>query len=235
MIARILFQPLEETLRTILPRLLSAPTHESLQQSSLLIVSLLKLYILLGSTIHSIIAPLIPSLLMPILNLVLGRNRFPSTALASILYAYLYYIPIMAVNGVTESVVASVATTTDLAKQSRAMVFCSVAFLGTAWALLRMAQMGGEGLVWANCVNMGFRILWSCNFIRAWYSSKGVKVDWSLALPARGTMIATLVIGLVIRWVCGKAGLTNFIPTVGLAGLSGLTLVGCMYAPFFQN
>jgi oligosaccharide translocation protein RFT1 len=222
-------------LRTILPRLLSAPTPESLQQSSLLIMSVLKLYILLGSMIHSVIAPLIPSLILPILNLLIGQSPFPSTALASILYAYLYYIPIMAINGVTESFVASVAMSSDLAKQSRAMVFCSVAFLGTAWSLLRLTGMGGEALVWANCVNMGFRILWSCNFIRVWYSSKGVKVGWSLALPAHGTMVATVGIGLVIRLLCGKAGLINFIPTVGLVGIGGLTLMSCMYSPFFQN
>jgi oligosaccharide translocation protein RFT1 len=137
----------------------------------------------------------------------------------------------MAVNGVTESFVSSVATSSDLARQSRAMVFCSIAFLGTAWTLLKMVEMGGEGLVWANCVNMGVRILWSCNYIRTWYSSKGVIVDWGLAFPARRTAVAAVVIGLVIRLVSGKADFVGFIPSVTLGGIGGLTLVGCMYLP----
>jgi oligosaccharide translocation protein RFT1 len=229
LIARILFQPLEESLRTILSNLLSPPTPASLQQSCTLITTLLKLHILLALIIHTLVPPLITPLVLPILGALIGRGRFPAHALEPILYAYLYYIPIMAINGVTESFIASVATTGDLARQSRAMVVFSVVFLGASWGLLREAGMGGEGLVWANCNNLGVRIVWSWGFMRTWFMTRKINVQWTRVLPNRGTLVSAGVVGVGMR-VFSKS-LDGWIAAVGLAGVGGLILVGCMYVP----
>jgi len=233
LIARILFQPLEESLRTILSRLLSAPNTKSLHQSSTLITTLLKLHVLLTILMHALIPPLMSALTLPVLSVLIGRNRFPPNTLLPILYAYLYYIPIMAINGVTESFIASVATTGDLARQSRAMIVFSIVFLAASWGLLRGLGMGGGGLVWANCINLGVRIIWSCEFITKWYSVRSEKVGWNRILPSNGAMISSVVFGLGVRM--GAMHTRGFIDAVCLIAISGLSLVGCMYFSNLQS
>ena len=228
LVARILFQPLEETLRTILSPLLSSPTEKSLQQSSRLLTTLLRLYLLLALAVHSLIPPLLPTLILPILNLLIGRGKFAVEELLTILYAYLYYIPFMAINGITESVIASVATPRDLAKQSRAMVLFSFVFIAASWGLLRFMAMGGEGLVWANCLNMGVRIMWSLVFIQKWYSEKGGHVGWKQAFPSRLTFVSAMIVGVGIRAGSNMA-MRGWIKAFGLAGVGGVVLLACMY------
>jgi oligosaccharide translocation protein RFT1 len=235
LIARILFQPMEETLRTIISRLLSTPSPPSLDQSSRLITTLIKLHVLLAIIIHVLVPPIIPSIILPILGTIIGADRFPPAALYSILYAYIYYIPIMAINGITESFISSVATTTDLARQSRAMVLFSLVFLGVSWGLLRAMGMGGEGLVWANCVNLGVRIMWSTRFITQWYGVREHNVRWKSVVPTAGTLLVAGVLSLGIRVVGMTGGLDGFVKSVGVVGTGGLGLVVCMYSPLSSD
>src|SRR5277367_844515 len=220
---------MEEILRTILSRLLSSPTKQSLQQSSTLITTLLKIHVLLAIAIHALIPPLLPTLLLPILNALIGQDRFPPASLLPILHAYIYYIPIMAVNGVTESFITSVATTKDLARQSRAMILFSLIFLGVSWVLLRVLDFGGEGLVWANCVNLGVRILWSCKFITTWYKERKATVGWERVVPRSGTLVATLAVSAGVRFAC-RGGSGGFVNSLGVVGVGGLSLVCCRYS-----
>lgn len=134
----------------------------------------------------------------------------------------------MGINGVTESFVASVATTQDLARQSRAMIIFSIVFLVSSWGLLKALGMGGEGLVWANCINMGVRIVWSCQFIETWYTARSEHFGWASLLPSRRTMISAAGIGLMLRSLCWM-GLNGFIETTCVGGAAALTLVCCMY------
>ena len=229
-IARILFQPMEEILRTILSRSLSSPSKQSLEQSSTLITTLLKIHILLAITIHALVPPLLPTLVLPILSALIGQDRFPPTSLLPILHAYLYYIPIMAINGITESFITSVATTKDLARQSRAMILFSLIFLGISWTLLKVLGLAGEGLVWANCVNLGVRILWSCSFIMTWYKERKATIGWEWVVPRSETLAAAVGVGAGVRFVCAR-GTGGFINSVGVAGVGGLGLVCCMSLP----
>src|SRR5271155_2587670 len=229
-IARILFQPMEEILRTILSRLFSSPSKQSLEQSSTLITTLLKVHVLLAITTHALIPPLLPTLILPILSALIGQDRFPPTSLFPILHAYLYYIPIMAVNGITESFITSVATTKDLARQSRAMILFSLIFLGISWTLLKVLGLAGEGLVWANCVNLGVRILWSCTFITTWYKERKATIGWEWVVPRSETLAAAVGFGAGVRFVCAR-GTGGFINSVGVAGVGGLGLVCYMSLP----
>jgi oligosaccharide translocation protein RFT1 len=136
----------------------------------------------------------------------------------------------MAVNGVTESFIASVATTGDLARQSRAMIIFSIVFLAASWGLLKVLNMGGEGLVWANCINLGVRIVWSCQFLTTWYSVRKANVGWNRVLPRLGTIVSSVFVGAGIRIVCSR-GLNGFVEAVFVAAIGGLSLAGCMCVP----
>jgi oligosaccharide translocation protein RFT1 len=134
----------------------------------------------------------------------------------------------MAVNGVTESFIASVATTADLARQSRAMIMFSIIFVGVSYGLLKVLGMGGEGLVWANCINLGVRIIWSCTFIGKWYERSGASVGWSRVLLSPGTIVSCVIIGLGMR-IANEMRFNGWLRVIVIAFVGGLSLVGCMY------
>jgi len=201
LIARILFQPVEESLRTILSPLLADPQPSTLKRTSGLITTLLRLYLFLTLIIHAIVPPILAPLAVPILETLIGRDRFPASALLPILYAYLYYIPLMAINGVLESFVASVATPQDLLRQSRAMLLFSLIFLASSWVCFAKMGMGGEGLVWANCINMTVRIVWSCVFMTRWFTARNASLKWIDAIPRNGLKIVSFLIGWGMRRV----------------------------------
>lgn len=48
-----------------------------------------------------------------------GASRYLNTSAPAILSAWIYYIPVLAVNGVLEAFVSSVASPKDLTKQSQ--------------------------------------------------------------------------------------------------------------------
>jgi hypothetical protein len=110
----------------------------------------------------------------------------------------------MAINGITESFITSVATTKDLARQSRAMILFSLIFLGISWTLLQLLGLSGEGLVWANCVNLGVRILWSCRFITTWYREREATIGWERVVPRSETLAAAVGVGAGVWYVCGR-------------------------------
>lgn len=227
MIARILFQPVEEALRTILSPLLAKPGPSALRRTSGLITTLLRLYLFLTLVIHAVIPSILTPVAVPVLEALIGKDRFPASALLPILYAYLYYIPLMAINGILESFVASVATPTDLARQSRAMLLFSLIFLSSSWVFFAKMGMGGEGLVWANCINMTARIVWSCVFMMRWFAESKGRLDWTDAIPKNGSKIISFLVGWGMKWA-QPAGFREALIT-GLVG--GITLFVSMYFP----
>lgn len=131
LVARIVFQPMEEILRLYFSRTLSQPQHAfnastlhedvvvrpshiSLQQASNAIVSLLAVQFSLGIilvTFGSAYIFIIFHVLLPI--------QYLSTSAPDVLAVWIWYIPVLAVNGGLEAFVASIALPKDLSRQSR--------------------------------------------------------------------------------------------------------------------
>jgi hypothetical protein len=167
LIARMLFQPIEESTRNMFAQLCSFPEPDSktskatkeknkpsgVNEAKSLLVFILRLYSIVGAVAFGIGPAIAPVLL----RLVAG-NKWADTEASTVLSVYCYYIPLLAVNGVTEGFVASVATETELATQSVFMVICFTIFSGLAYFLVKMMSLGAVGLVYANSVNMLLRI-----------------------------------------------------------------------------
>jgi oligosaccharide translocation protein RFT1 len=189
LVARMLFQPLEETSRTLFAKLLPAQSGTAMR----VLKTLTKLYLLLSIFFIALGPPFAPALL----QLVAGR-KWAESAAAEVLQAFCYYIPLLAVNGVTESFVQAVATPKQLRRQSAAMFLFSMGFAAAGVVFVRSFGMGATGLVWANAVNMGMRIVWSGGFIRRYFRERDVEQRWTEVLPsavlvAVGTVIAATV------------------------------------------
>ena len=195
LLARLLFQPVEESSRSYFSRLLSAiqpsadtnPKPKSapaVEEAKKSLMTLLRLYILLSAVIVGIGPFAAPSLL----SLVAGK-RWTGFGAGDVLGAYCFYIPFLALNGLTESFVASVASKGQVHRQSIWMGAFSVAFATSAFVFMRVFPLGAQGLVLANIINMLCRIVWSVTFIKEFFNGHGVEFTVRSLLP--GTTIAT--------------------------------------------
>lgn len=188
LIARMLFQPIEEASRNLFAKLCApavtpgdsakhtkndvkgpAPASEGISRASTTLRDILKFYSLISLVAFSLGPTLAPLLL----NLVAG-SKWSATGAGEVLGTYCYYIPLLAINGVTEAFVAATADQRELYKQSLWMGGFSAAFAGSAYLFLRVLELGARGLVYANCINMACRIVFNLMFVKRFFRNNGV-------------------------------------------------------------
>ena len=210
--ARIVFQPIEETSRLYFSKSLSSsspnatkPKDEdgdnsdtirkaSLANASKILSSLLLLFthlLLLLVTFGPPYLSIATSLLLP--------PRFQNTSAPSILRSYVLYIPMMGFNGVLEAFFASTSTPSELRNQSRWMIGFSIIFVLAAY-LFNQLGFGDSGLVYANVLNLFLRAVYCWTFAKRYFGERGVSFGLGAAVPPRGVIGAFSWSYLVTRW-----------------------------------
>jgi oligosaccharide translocation protein RFT1 len=219
LIARMVFQPIEESSRNYFGKLLSTvdakPSKAVIESGSRSLHNLLRFYILLSIsavTVGPTVAPLL-------LNVVAG-STWVDIGAGDVLAKYCYYIPLLAVNGVTEAFISSIATESELNRQSAWMFAFSIGFAVAGYVFLRLLDLGAEGLVWANTVNMGLRILWSSNFIKSYLKRNGSHLNISAMMPRPVTIAVGVSTAAVLAQMQGTftGGALDFIKSGLVAG-----------------
>jgi oligosaccharide translocation protein RFT1 len=175
LIARMLFQPIEETSRNIFGHLCNVDYKEGereksktdLQNAKSLLQNILRLYNILG-----IVACAVGPTAAPILLKLVAGSRWSGTDATIVLVSYCYYIPLLAINGVTEGFVAATASNTTLNIQSALMGICFIAFAASTYVFMHVMELGASGLVYANCVNMALRIMFNSYFIKSYFKNR---------------------------------------------------------------
>jgi oligosaccharide translocation protein RFT1 len=124
LIARIVFQPIEEMSRVFFSKILSdsssrGQNRKPLQQASSALLSLVNVQLS-----FTVVLAAFGPLYMPIVLHILLPQQYLSTSAPSILSAWIWYIPTLAVNGGLEAFVSSAATPEDLNRQSRYVIRC---------------------------------------------------------------------------------------------------------------
>ena len=201
LLARMLFQPIEEASRSLFGRLptIDSPQTKSsynkpVQQAVTHLTITLHFYSLLSLFAISLGPPLSPLVLQT-----LAGSRWTATEAPAVLAAYCYLIPLLAANGILEAFVSAVATPAQIRAQSFWKIAQLCAFAGTSYVALRVADMGAPGLVVANAVTMVSRISWSWGFVQGYLgafggNARGLKV--SEMMPCMGS----LAVGAGARW-----------------------------------
>lgn len=117
LLARIVFQPLEETLRLYFSKLLSAPTPSTLSTASASLTSLLQtqlsfslFFVIFGSSYLPFVLPLV---LPP---------EYLATSAGSVLEAWVYLIPWLSLNGSLEAFLSSAAGAGEVRRQSKSVL-----------------------------------------------------------------------------------------------------------------
>jgi oligosaccharide translocation protein RFT1 len=200
LVARLILQPIEESSRNYFGKLLSFPpgprsskenileartsfhtflrSYENTPEARKSLHTLLRSYILLSVCLVAV-GPTVAPLLLKII----AGSKWTSSGAGHVLAIYCYYIPLLAINGLTEAFVSSVATEEEVNRQSIWMLAFSAGFGGAAFIFLRVLDMGAEGLVWANTLNMVFRIIWSSAFISSYLKMRGSQLDIRTLIP----------------------------------------------------
>ena len=232
LVARLLFQPIEESSRSYFSRLLvpsalspspkdtgspdtpekggraAASEKEEVSQHTRAVRSarsnlsaILKAYVLFSM----VIVALGPTAAPLLLSLVAGP-RWAGSGAGTCLAAYMWYIPLLAMNGVAEAFVASVATSAEVRRQSAWMGAFSLGFATAGFVFLRLMDLGAVGLVVANSINMACRIVWCVAFIRGYFRRAGVEFELLDLLPRPLGVLAAGVASQAVRRLVGTAG-----------------------------
>jgi len=150
--------------------------------------ALFKAYIL-----FSLVVVTIGPLAAPILLSLVAGPRWTSSGAGACLAAYAWYVPLLAINGVAEAFVASVASESELHRQSAFMTVFSLAFAAAGFVSLRVMDLGAVGLVLANVVNMLCRILWCTVYISRYFSRAAASFDLAGLLPSPVLILAAAI------------------------------------------
>lgn len=199
LLARLLFQPVEESSRSYFSRLLSSdqPLRKvpppAVKEAKKNLQTLVRLYLLLSAVVVAIG----PFAAPPLLSLLAGKQWIGSGA-GETLAVYCFYIPFLALNGITESFVASVASEAEIHRQSVWMGGFSLAFAAAAFLFMQVLPLGATGLVLANTINMLCRVVWSFSFMTAFFSRHDERLDVSAMTPT-GPLVVSLATLLLMH------------------------------------
>ena len=238
LLARVLFQPIEESSRSLFGRLLPSSTPppgskpssadlKALSQAQSHLTTFLRLYGLLTLLATCLGPPLSPLLL----NIVAG-SRWSATEAPAVLASYCHLIGLLAINGILEAFVTAVATPAQVGKQNLWMAGFSVAFAGTGFLVLRVLEMGARGLVLTNAVVMVLRIWWSWGFVGRYFAGWGMQEG--LRVREMMPTIGSTIIGRATRWglemMLKNDRRGGFEVLVYCAALAGLCVLGVLFS-----
>ncbi|KAG6253472.1 hypothetical protein E4U24_008240 [Claviceps purpurea] len=231
LIARLLFQPVEESSRSYFSNLLSRASFSAPRGADAAAASaakddqeipspevkearqsfrtLTRLYLILSAVVVAIGPFASPSLIA----LVAGR-RWALEGAGHVLGVYCFYIPFLALNGITESFVASVASEADVHRQSLWMGAFSLAFAASAFIFMHMFPLGAQGLVLANIVNMNCRIVWSFAFVQAYFRKNKADMPLKSIIPAGTIALALSTLVMLYRLDILERGISDPVITL---------------------
>jgi hypothetical protein len=247
LIARMLFQPIEESSRNMFAKLCASPDSapdtkksdegqqsqeqkRNLAQASKVLTIILRLYCII-----SLFAITLGPTLAPLLLSVVAGKKWSATNASNVLAIYCYYIPLLAINGVTEGFVAAVATNKELYAQSISMGFFFAAFAGSAWFFLGQLQLGGSGVVLANTVNMALRIIWNTWFINRFFGQTNTSFRLLDALPSITSLAPAAVVPALMQLKPGYKYFTRLGVLGELVSMGAIAGLYAVHVLFFER
>lgn len=215
LVPRIVFLPIEEATKTIFSKMTSAKTagegeadgasvkrtdaisSKSLQEGYNLVMILLKIMNLIGLLFTCFGANYAHTLVLLLYGVEKARLGV-SEALA----LYCFYIHFLGINGICEAFVHAVGDASQLMLLNKLMGGFFVLYAISAAFFMSVLQLGTAGIILANCVNMGCRILYCLSFMASYFVSSGTASSktkaasllsfWRQSLPDRVVLIAFL-------------------------------------------
>lgn len=211
LVARVLFQPLEESSRLFYSREMGNLRTESnektdeqqrnhkspAEKSVTLLQQLLKFQIYLTL----IFVCFCPFYTTPLLYHLLRGSRWMSTSAPRLLQEYLFLLPLLGFNGILEAFVQATASEEQLGRMSKALLVWSGIYCACCYIAVTVLGMKEDALILANAITMACRIAYSVGFINRLCHKLGASfsigaIVWQTKLP----IVASLLTTPVLRW-----------------------------------
>ncbi|KAK8869865.1 hypothetical protein IAR55_000433 [Kwoniella newhampshirensis] len=233
LVARIIFQPLEESLH------LHYSSSLASESTLTLFTATIRLALYLTLLVRTFVPPLFPA----ISPLLLPR-QYHSTTAPDILRLYLTtYIPLLSLNGVAEAFHTASANPGEVKNQARWMVASSAVFATTLLFITSFPTLYVDGisinpsreeaLVWASCAAMVVRIAYAIRHAKRFFVHRRPALRWLDLLPAGGVVVITCIFWVILKVLAGtnwwKTGWKGWAGLVGTGGLLGLTSLGTIF------
>ncbi|KAI5830939.1 Rft-1-domain-containing protein [Schizophyllum commune Tattone D] len=165
---------------------------------------------------------------LPVLLPFVLTPKWMATSAPRILQAWMWYVPVLAVNGSMEAYVSSLSSESALGTWSRYLTLASPIFPVTALGLYR-AGFGDEALVYANIANLAARIAYCVRF-----AFPAGTASFRDVLPGRVAVIACAVANIAIRasasYVLGSAAYPWLLRVAVHVAIGGCLGVACVVA-----
>ncbi|XP_076957612.1 uncharacterized protein LOC143633146 isoform X1 [Bidens hawaiensis] len=215
LVVRLVLLPFEESSYATFAR---SASGEDVQKKRKLQTSLrdaLKLVMLVGLVFMAFG----PSYSYTLIRLLYGRKWSDGEASAALKY-YCMYVVVLAMNGTSEAFLHAVATEDQLKHSNNSLVLFSCIYVALNILLIRSA--GAVGLIFANALNMVFRIIYSVTFIRRYFQQDSSSFSFQSCLPG-GWMV--LLLSSAVTLISEKVFLDrdNFWPTFAIHFSIGFT------------
>lgn len=240
LVARILFQPIEESSRSYFARLFASGNlavgktditggekkgesgtkpKSAPAEASQYLTTLLRAYIL-----FSIFVATLGPTLSPLALRIAAGSRWAHTEAPAVLAAYCYYIPLLAINGILEAFVAATASPAQLRYQAGFMVAFSASFVASGYYVLKVLQRSGRGLVLASSVSMVLRIIYSSNFVMSYLGRSGHGLKVKELMPGTVTAVGSLTSAIALNQMEKnfEGGWMDFTKWTSVAGVFGI-------------
>ncbi len=225
LLARLLFQPYEESSRNSFGMLLSRVKKDghvdppSLRAAVKQLSDMLHLY-----SIIAVLSSCFLYTLLPLLVKMLVGPAWFTPDIARILSTYCYYIPFVAYNGILDAFVTSVASPSELRQQSLWMGAFTAAYFGAAYVLLHVLDLGARGLVFGNIFNMLLRIVWSSWFVARYLKRNRGSMDIiNDVLPSPGIFVVGATAAAIMRRneIQDKQGIAGMLDILVVCAIGG--------------
>ncbi|KAI5962220.1 RFT1 [Candida pseudojiufengensis] len=196
-IARLLFQPLEESTRLMLTKIINSTQSKSksllqsftyIKMISLFYFNLCLFLLFAGITNGSFLLRFIIG----------GKNKWEQTEIFELFPLYIAYIPFLAFNGIFEAFFTSIVKPSDMQKYSNFLTFITISILGLSYLLIKEMKLRLSGLMIASMVNMLMRIIYCAIAIKDYFKplDKNIGVSQILSYVS-GSIAVTISIWLL--------------------------------------
>ncbi|KIO23777.1 hypothetical protein M407DRAFT_26776 [Tulasnella calospora MUT 4182] len=213
LVARIVFQPIEESSRVFFSKALASEDAQKGKQASketntmTSVHTVLSLILLFDVHLTLLLVTFAPPYLPTLLKLLLPP-RYLLTSAPQILALYpTILLPTMAFNGTLEAFLASTSTPSVMKAHAQFLVGASVASAGAVWLLVEYLQWKTTGLVWANSFNLFLRAGWAGWWAWEWFGKNAAAGrSWHQAFPPLPVWVTCLLCGAVVRATFPEGG-----------------------------
>ncbi|XP_034663343.1 protein RFT1 homolog [Drosophila subobscura] len=222
MAARFIFRPIEDSSYFYFTQTISRDTRlakqpqEQVRQAS----SVLNNLLLSVSSIGLLAFTFGQSYSYPVLLLYGGPDFVAGGLPQSLLQWHCLAIYLLSVNGISEGYMFATNTSRDIDKYNYLMAIFSVSFLVLSYILTGI--FGPVGFIFANCINMLGRILYSTYYIRQQYQPLSLNPLQGLK-PAKLFGVTLIISGIICYWYQSAALFTH----LGIGLMAG---IACLLA-----